>query len=286
MDLFFRDFGGAGKPPLVVLHGLLGSSRNWRTAGGDLAASHHVLAPDLRNHGRSPRADGMGYDAMVGDVLGWLDARGLRRVSLLGHSMGGKVAMALACCHAERVSRLVVVDIAPRDYPPAHQAEFAAMNALDLRSLRSRAEAEARFEARVGDWAMRKFLATNLERVPETAPENEPRTRGGGACAGGAGIACAVPSVARWRWAVNLPVLTAALPELGRNPLREGERFDGEVLLLAGAKSDYVGPGDWAAVTGHFPRARLEVVAGAGHNPHIERRAEFARLAGGFLAGA
>ncbi|WP_342750659.1 alpha/beta fold hydrolase [Termitidicoccus mucosus] len=267
MNLFFRDFGGAGKPPLVVLHGLLGSSRNWQTAGGDLAASHHVLALDLRNHGRSPHADGMSYEAMVGDVLGWLDARGLERVALMGHSMGGKVAMALACRHAGRVARLVVVDIAPKDYlSAAHRAEFAAMNELDLRSLQSRAEAEMRFEGRVEDWAMRKFLATNLERAP--APE----TRAGG-------------NDAAWRWMINLPVITEALPELERNPLREEERFDGDVLVVTGAKSGYVGPGDWAAVTGHFPRARLEVIAGAGHNPHMEKRPEFVRVVRGFLAG-
>jgi pimeloyl-ACP methyl ester carboxylesterase len=282
MDLSFRDFGGAGKPPLVVLHGLLGSSRNWRAAGGDLAAWHHVLAPDLRNHGRSPHAEGMGYEAMAGDVLDWLDARGLGRAALMGHSMGGKVAMALACRHAERVARLVVVDIAPRDYlSAAHRAEFAAMNELELRSLQSRAEAEMRFEGRVGDWAMRKFLATNLERVP--APET--RAGGGGGGTGGGGPAGGAND-AGWRWAINLPVITAALPELERNPLRGGERFGGEVLVVAGAKSGSVEPGDWAAVTGHFPRARLEVIAGSGHNPHMEKRAEFVRVVRDFLAGA
>jgi pimeloyl-ACP methyl ester carboxylesterase len=114
---------------------------------------------------------------------------------------------------------------------------------------------------------MRKFLATNLERVPEA------ESRADGAGAG-------------WRWAINLPVITAALPELERSPLREEERFDGDVLVVTGAKSGYVGPGDWAALSGHFPRARLEVVAGAGHNPHMEKRAEFVRVVRDFLAGA
>lgn len=261
---------------MVVLHGLLGSSRNWQTAGGDLAVSHHVLALDLRNHGRSPHEGGMSYEAMAGDVLGWLDARGLRRAAFMGHSMGGKVAMTLACRHAGRVARLVVVDIAPKDYvSAAHRAEFAAMNELDLRSLHSRAEAEMRFEGRVGDWAMRKFLATNLERAPEAGARAD-GARGGGGPAGGAG----------WRWMINLPAITAALPELERNPLREEERFDGDVLVVAGAQSSYVGPGDWAAMSGHFPRARLEVIADAGHNPHMEKRAEFVRVVRDFLSGA
>ena len=246
--LFHRELGGAGKPPLVVLHGLLGSSRNWLTTGKDLADAFHVFAPDLRNHGQSPHAGPMTYDAMVADVLAWLDARGLERVTLMGHSMGGKVAMALACRHPERVARLVVVDIAPKDYlSHAHRAEFAAMNELRLDTLKSRAEAELRFETRVADWAMRKFLVTNIERTDE----------------GG------------WRWAVNLPALTAALPEIERNPLRAGERFAGPTLFVAGGKSRYVQAGDGAAIEAHFPAARVEVIAASGHNPHMETRAEF-----------
>jgi len=139
MQLFHRDLGGVGRPPLVILHGLLGSSRNWQAVGADLAPGFHVFALDLRNHGRSPHADEMTYPAMVDDVLGWLDAQGLTRVTLMGHSLGGKVAMLLACRHPDRVERLVVVDIAPKDYPAhADRAEFAAMNALPLAALRSR----------------------------------------------------------------------------------------------------------------------------------------------------
>ena len=258
VELFFRDFGGGGSPPLVVLHGLMGSSRNWRVAGAELAraGAGHVLAPDLRNHGKSPHADEMSFEAMVADVLAWLDARGLGRVTLLGHSMGGKVAMALACRHPARVGRLVVVDVAPREYfSEARRNEFAAMNELDLRALSSRAEAESRLGARVGDRAMLKFLAANLER-----------REGGGAGEGG------------WGWTANVPAITAALAGLEANPLREGERFLGTALFVAGGKSDYVGDGDKAVILRHFPGARIEVIAGAGHNPHVEAREEFARV--------
>src|SRR5947208_17048781 len=89
VQLFHRDLGGAGNPPLVILHGMLGSSRNWQTAGRDLAAQFHVLVPDLRNHGSSPHAEAMDYPMMAADVLEWMDALGLSRVALLGHSMGG-----------------------------------------------------------------------------------------------------------------------------------------------------------------------------------------------------
>lgn len=233
---------------MVVLHGLLGSSRNWLTVGGDLTAAHHVFAPDLRNHGKSPHAAEMTYDAMMGDVLGWLDAQGLASVTLVGHSMGGKVAMLLACRHPGRVSRLVVVDIAPKNYlSHAHRAEFAAMNELRLDTLQSRAEAELRFEARVSDWAMRKFLTTNLERDE----------------AGG------------WRWQVNLPVITAALPEIEANPLASEDRYAGPVAFVRGGRSHYVREEDVSVITAHFPKARVKTIPGAGHNPHMEARGEF-----------
>jgi len=246
--LFHRDLGGAGNPPMVVLHGLLGSSRNWLTAGGDLAAQYHVLAPDLRNHGKSPHADEMTYDAMMADVLAWMDAQHLKRVTLMGHSMGGKTAMLLACRHPERVERLVVVDIAPKNYlSNAHRAEFAAMNELRLGSLQSRGEAELRFEARVDDWAMRKFLVTNLERDE----------------AGG------------WKWQINLPALTMALPALEQSPLKDGDLFSGPALFITGGKSRYVATEDRGMIEKHFPGAKIEVVAESGHNPHMETRAAF-----------
>jgi len=248
MTLFHRDLGGADRPPLVILHGLLGSSRNWQTTGRDLAATHHVCALDARNHGGSPAAEPMDYDAMVADVIGWLDAQGLERVTLLGHSMGGKTAMLLACRHPARVERLIVVDIAPRNYRwAAHREEFAAMNELDLATLGSRAEAEKCFEARVTDWAMRKFLATNLDR----------------------------DEAGRWRWIINLPVLTAALPTLERNPLDPADRFSGPTRFIAGGRSTYITAEDHPVIHRQFPAAQIEVIPASGHNPHMETREAF-----------
>lgn len=236
---------------MVLLHGMLGSSRNWLSAGADLGAEYHVLAPDLRNHGRSPHAEAMDYAVLCEDVVAWMDALGLGRVTLLGHSMGGKTAMLLACRHPERVERLIVVDIAPRDYFwPGHRTSFAAMNELELGDLRSRAEAEIRLEARVPNWALRKFLTTNLERGPD----------------------------GHWHWLVNLPVLTRALPELEKNPLRDGDRFAGPTCFVAGGRSQYIEPADHPVIRSHFPQAAIQTLAEAGHNPHLEARAEFVRL--------
>jgi esterase len=249
--LHHRDLGGAGRPPLVILHGFLGAARNWQTAGAALAAHYHVCALDLRNHGRSPHAPEMGYPAMVADVRAWLDAQALPPVTLLGHSMGGKVAMALACRHPERVARLIVVDIAPKEYPAlAQRAEVAAMNELRLADLHSRAEAELRFEARVPDFALRRFLASNLER----------------------------DAAGSWRWTVNLPVLTAALPELVKSPLGPEDRFEGPAQFILCGKSGFVKAGDHAGIRRHFPAAVLSALPNSGHNPHLEARDAFVAL--------
>ena len=123
------------------------------------------------------------------------------------------------------------------------------MNALDLEHVTSRADAEMRFEARVDDWAMRKFLTTNLERNEE----------------------------GRWRWLINLPELTAALPVLEKNPLEENDRFEGPTLFVTGERSTYVSAEDEAAIRRHFPAAKVSMIAGAGHNPHMDKREAFVR---------
>lgn len=248
MQLHYRDLGGKGRQPLVLLHGMLGSSRNWQTTGADLAQHYHVFALDLRNHGRSPHDATMTYDVLMNDVLEWLDEHHLAATSLLGHSMGGKTAMLLACRYPSRVSRLVVVDIAPKNYYwVAHRSSFAAMNELNLSDLHSRAEAELRFEARVPSWPMRKFLTTNLEQS-----EN-----------------------GTWRWQINLPVLTAAVSILESNPLQPGDKYEGPTRFIAGANSNYIETSDHATIEAHFPAADIVTIPHSGHNPHMETREAF-----------
>jgi len=259
MTLFHRDLGGEGLPPLVILHGMLGSSRNWQTAGRDLASSNHVFALDARNHGQSPHDDAMTYDAMATDTLAWLDAQGLSRVTLMGHSMGGKTAMLLACRHPERVAQLIVVDIGPKDYHwGSRPAEFDAMNALDVASLKSRTEAEKFMEGSVKDWVMRKFFATNLERLDD----------------------------GRWRWVINLPALTAAIHTLEKNQLGPDDQFLGPTQFVIGAKSAYTSPEDHALIRRHFPSVQIDTLASSGHNPHMEVRDEFVTITQSFLSTA
>lgn len=251
VNLHHLDLGGAGKPPMIVLHGLLGSSRNWLSTGRDLARHYHVFALDARNHGKSPHVPEMNYEVMADDILRWMDAHGLARAAVTGHSMGGKTAMLLACRQPERVERLVVVDIAPKDYFwVAHRGEFLAMTELDLASLTSRSEAELRFEARVPNLGMRKFLSTNLTQDDDGT----------------------------WRWMINLPALTEALPVMEKNGLAPEDRYTGPTLFVLGGRSRYAESGDHELMRRHFPAAQIEVIAESGHNPHMDAREEFVRL--------
>lgn len=256
MKLFHRDLGGSGKPPLAILHGFLGSSRNWQTAGRELAADFHVLALDLRNHGQSPHDPDGSFGAMAADVIEWLDASGIARIHLLGHSLGGKVAMRIACSRPKRIESIIVADIAPREYPGG-SAEVEAMARLDLSTLASRQEADTRLAAAVPDRATRQFLLTNLLR------------RDGGS----------------FEWQANLPALLAALADLKKSPLAPRDRFEGRALFLRGDRSGFVRPEDESLIRGHFPRAEIAAIDGAGHNIHIDALPAFAaqirRFAGG-----
>ncbi len=256
LALFHRDFGGAGKPPLVVIHGLLGSSRNWQTVGAELSAQRHVLALDLRNHGMSPHAEDHDFATMEADVLRWLDAQKIERAALMGHSMGGKVAMALACHHPERVERLVSVDIAPRDYNASKfKAILEAMLAIEPEALASRGEAETQLSAVVKDWAMVKFLTTNLERAED----------------------------GRFQWRINVPALHAELDEIARTSLSPADRYEGPTLFVIGGYSRHVREEDRPEIAARFPQARIVTVPESGHNPHIEQREAFVAVVREFL---
>lgn len=250
VKLFHRHFGGAGNPPLVILHGLLGSSRNWQTVGRELADRFDVYALDLRNHGSSPWSAGMSYPELAADAVAWLDERGLGPVHLLGHSMGGKTAMRFAIDHPDRLLSLTVVDIAPRDYDFHHRIEFAAMKSLDLASIADRREADAALSAGVSDWGMRQFLLTNLNRKDDGS----------------------------FGWDINLRELAGSLPEISANPLAPGETYAGPTTFVIGGKSAFVRHEDRAAITCHFPGAEFAELPSAGHNPHIDDRAAFVGL--------
>jgi pimeloyl-ACP methyl ester carboxylesterase len=223
-----------------------------------LAERYHVIALDLRNHGDSPHHPRMDYAAMAADVRAWAQARQLRRMRLIGHSMGGKVAMRLAVDAPQLVSGLVVADIAPRRYRPRWQKEFALMRSIDVAAADSRAAVEKQLEQGISDWAFRKFLVTNLER----------RQDGG------------------FRWIVNLATLEAALPELFEQVPQDGERYNGPVRFIRGERSRFVDEdADAAQIRQHFPAADIVTIDGAGHNVHFDQPERFASLVDAFFSG-
>lgn len=234
--------------PLVLLHGLFGSSLNWQHIALKLAGQAAVLTVDLRNHGRSPQAATMDYPSMAADLLALLDAEGLERATLVGHSMGGKVAMALALAAPARVARLAVIDIAPVDYPDIYTPLALAARRIDAAALADRADADRALAATVADPALRAMLLQNL-------------ARDGGA----------------WHWRIGFDGILAGMAALLGFPHAPGIlRYDGPVHVLRGALSDHVRPEHLAAIGALFPHARIDTLAGAGHWPHAERPAALA----------
>lgn len=248
MELYYREFGEADLPPLIVFHGLMGSSRNWQAAGADLGRFFKVYSLDLRNHGQSPHAFPHSYEAMMQDVFEWMDERGLSSSHFLGHSMGGKLAMAIACGHPNRVRSLIVVDIVPKTYPSSHDSEYEAMRSVDLQALASRTAADRHLIEAVPDWGKRQFMLTNLAR----------RKDGNG-----------------FRWIINIEALEANQREIEASPIGAADRFVGPALFLMGGKSDYFQESDTPLIEQSFPDAQLEIIAESGHNPHFEFRDEF-----------
>jgi len=241
-------------PPLVLLHGLFGSVRNWGTVQKALASEYRVVALDLRNHGASPHAPGMDYATQAEDVAETLGALGIERTLLLGHSMGGKVAMMLALTRPALVGRLVIADIAPRPYPPALRGVVAALQALPLAGV-TRQEADQALRAAVPEAPIRSFLLQNLRF--EAAP----------------------PS-----WRIGLHEIAAAMPEIEAFAPPPGARFEGPALAMAGALSPYIRAEDQAAFRVLFPHIGSVSIPRAGHWLHAENPEGFLSSLRDFLS--
>ena len=239
--------------PLVVVHGLLGNADNWRSHVKQWARRRRVIAVDLRNHGRSPHAEGMGYAAMAADLLALLDRLELPRVHLLGHSMGGKVAISLARLAPARVAALIVADIAPVAYGHDHDSVFAALRRVEAGRPRNRREADALLAEHVDSAAVRLFLATNLERDAE--------------------------GVMRLR--IGLDPIQADYAAIMGVPAGEGA-YAGPTLGLRGAHSAYVTDAMLPALREVLPQAEVETLD-ADHWLHAEQPAAFQAAVNAFL---
>jgi pimeloyl-ACP methyl ester carboxylesterase len=254
MRLTVTEAGQGDGPPVVLLHGLLGAGQNFGAIQKALAAEgRRVLALDLRNHGASPHAATMSYPEMAEDVAETLAAEGATPAAVIGHSMGGKVAMALALAHPARVERLMVADIAPVTYPtPVFTRYVAAMRAIPLRPGLSRRDADAALVEAVPSAPLRGFLLQNL-------------------------LFTADPP----RWRVALDVIAAEMGAIGGWPDPPG-RYDGAVTVLAGDASDYIRPEHHARFRALFPAAVFETMA-AGHWLHAENPQAFLAAVRRFL---
>lgn len=229
-------------PPILIVHGLYGSARNWGGIARGLAKSRTVLTVDQRNHGDSPHLPTQSYPDMAADLAEVIRANG-GLVDLLGHSMGGKAAMQLALTDGGLVRRLIVADIAPVAYGHDQSHHARTMRALDLTGLTSRGEADRRLAATLDDPGLRAFFLQSLD-------------------------------LKAGRWKLNLDVLEAEMPKLVGWPETEG-RWDGPALFLSGSKSDYVLPEHREKIRHLFPDARFAKIPGAGHWLHADNPRAF-----------
>jgi len=243
---------GAGVP-VILTHGLYGLARN---LGGIARAieGRRVLLADQRNHGDSPWSDVHDYPSLAADLAELIEAEG-GQADLVGHSMGGKAAMALALLHPERLRRLVVMDIAPLAYDHSQRAYAEAMRALDLSGLKSRGEADRRFAALVDDPGMRAFFLASLDLRADPP-----------------------------RWKLNLDALEANMDRLtGWPDDLPAQGFTGPALFLYGTDSDYVTEAGRAAIRAAFPQAEFRALEGAGHWLHADRPRETAAAIAEFV---
>jgi esterase len=257
MELFFRKYGEAG-PPLVIVHGLYGSSDNWVSIARQLADSFEVYVVDQRNHGHSPHSDIHDYPAMREDLREFMDLQGIQKAVLIGHSMGGKTVMSFAEAWPERVQALVSVDIAPKSYrnlalasrtAANHSNMIDAMLMLDLSKVHSREDADRALATSIGSERIRSFLLKNLRRKGEG-----------------------------FSWRINLKALSNNLEKIFEGMDREAIAAQGGItgfpaLFISGGNSEYIRAIDHQGIRDIFPTAEIVTIPGTGHWVHAEQPA-------------
>lgn len=248
--------GAETSPPLLVAHGLFGSARNFNSLGRRLAEGRRVILVDMRNHGDSPWDADVTYPAMASDLAAVVEKRCNGKALVLGHSMGGKAAMALALTRPDLLDGVIVADIAPVAYSHTHQPFIKAMRALDLSGIDRRSQADPLLADAIPEAPLRAFILQNLV-IEDKKP----------------------------RWRLNLAALDAGMPDLiGWDSGLDKRPFTGRALFLYGGASDYMTPLLQPRVREVFPRAEFETIPGAGHWLHAEKPAEFLGAVSGWLS--
>ena len=252
--MLYSKIEGEGKP-FIIMHGFLGMSDNWKTLAGQyVEAGFQVHILDLRNHGRSFHSEEWSYEAMVQDVFEYCQANQLAKIDILGHSMGGKVAMLFATTHPEIVDKLIVADIGPKFYKQHHQDILAGLNAVDFSVKPSRNDVEEIVAQYVSDFGTRQFLLKNLYWKE--------------------------PGQLAFRF--NLEVFNNNPEAIGK-ALEDDLVFEKPTLFIRGEESGYVPDSDFESIRQHFPDVQFETIPNAGHWLHAENPKLFFELTTTFL---
>ncbi len=236
----------------MLLHGLFGSADNWGAIAKHLSKSYQVISVDLRNHGRSPHSDLLSYTAMAEDLVELCDALGLESIHLLGHSVGGKVAMQFATQFPERINQLIIVDMAMRKYPDEHTHLMEAMMAVDLSNMQSRNEVFKALSNTIEQVMVLQFLLMNLVKSDD-------------------GLA----------WRINLSALRTNYPAL-QQAVAESAEYDKPCLFILGERSDYVSDDDIQQIKAHFTKAQFTSLPTT-HWVHAEQPQAFIEVVDQFL---
>lgn len=244
VDLHYKSFGQG--QPVMILHGLFGSSRNWQTIAKKLADSYQVISVDLRNHGLSKKVDSMTYFEMAEDISHLIKLSGLNNVSIIGHSMGGKVAMITSLLYKDIIQNLVVVDIAPVKYSHTYEKLFLAMNSLPLGNIKNRKDAELYLDNKINDTWLTQFLLQNLIRTDQG-----------------------------YQWQINLSAIELNISHINQFPeIGEYNKFDGAALFIGGVNSEFIKSEFHETIYHYFPAAKIKMMENAGHMLHVEQPEE------------
>jgi esterase len=253
MKLHFREMGAGS--PLIILHGLFGLSDNWQTLAKYLSRQYRVYLLDLRNHGRSPHSPEFNYSLMAEDLYTFMQDQQIAEAAIMGHSMGGKVAMHFALTNPSLVTKLIVVDIAPKAYPVHHQDIINALKSVNVAAVKTRGEIDQALAQYIPEEEVRLFLSKNLYRTEENT----------------------------FAWRMNLAAIEANIEEVGKETQAEAP-FPKPVLFIKGARSGYIKPQyDTELIQKLFPAAQIKTVENAGHWVHAEAPQEVYNLVTDFL---
>jgi len=253
MQLYYRALG-QGNPPIVILHGVFGSCDNWLSVSKVLAETHEVYLLDARNHGQSPHSDEFSYEVMAEDLLTFIEEHQLVNPIIIGHSMGGKTVMKFASKYPTRFSKMVVVDISPRYYPPHHQSIIEGLSAIPLATLQSRQEADDSLKNYQPDLGVRQFLLKNLYRKEDNS----------------------------FAWRMNFDVIKSNISKVGE-ALGDEVRISNPTLFIRGGLSKYIQEKDEALIHTMFSDVTIETIEGAGHWVQAEKPEEFFEKLNRFL---